>query len=88
MQAMDGGEISISAVGDNGAVHVTVTDSGPGFDAASLDKVRDPFFTTKDTGTGLGLAIVGSILESLGAEFRLGNDADGGARVDMIFPAG
>ncbi len=88
MQAMGGGEISIRAVGDNGAVHVTVSDNGPGFTPESLDKARDPFFTTKDTGTGLGLAIVNSILESHDAEFRIGNNSDGGARVDMIFPAG
>lgn len=89
MQAMHeaegGGIVSISAVGDNGAVHVTVSDTGPGFPAENLDKVRDPFFTTKDTGTGLGLAIVNSIIESHKAQLQIGNSPDGGGRVDMIF---
>jgi len=87
MQAMDGGGmVSIRAVGENGVVHVTIADTGPGFDEENLNKVRDPFFTTKDTGTGLGLAIVNSIMESHKAQFQIGNNADGGGRVDMIIP--
>lgn len=87
MQAMEGGgTVHIRAVGDNGVVHVTVTDTGPGFPEENLTQVRDPFFTTKDTGTGLGLAIVNSIMESHKAQFQIGNNADGGGQVDMIIP--
>ncbi|WP_243544529.1 ATP-binding protein [Pseudodesulfovibrio tunisiensis] len=87
LQAMNGpGAIHITAVRENGNVHVTMLDSGPGFDPEHLEQVRDPFFTTKDSGTGLGLALVSTILESHGASLDLSNNADGGARVDMIFP--
>jgi len=81
------GTVSIRAVQEEGHVHVTVHDTGPGFMPEHLEKVRDPFFTTKDSGTGLGLALVSTIFESHNVEMHLSNDpVDGGARVDIIFP--
>lgn len=87
LQAMkQEGEIFLHAVQTEGKLHVTIQDTGPGFDPDNLEKVRDPFFTTKDEGTGLGLALVATIFESHGAEMHLSNAEDGGARVDIIFP--
>lgn len=86
LQALGGpGTITITALAGDG-VRVTIADTGPGFDPDHLDKVREPFFTTKDTGTGLGLAIVSSILEGHGAKLNLSTGPDGGARVEMVFP--
>ncbi|MCJ2165667.1 MULTISPECIES: ATP-binding protein [unclassified Pseudodesulfovibrio] len=88
LQAMNGpGEISIRAARGEKGLHVTIVDTGPGFTPEHLDQVRDPFFTTKDTGTGLGLALVSTILESHGVDMVLSNAEEGGARVDVIFPA-
>jgi signal transduction histidine kinase len=87
LQAMDGeGQLFISATRDEGRLHITIHDTGPGFDPDHVEEVRDPFFTTKDSGTGLGLALVSTILESHGVEMTLSNAEDGGARVDLIFP--
>jgi hypothetical protein len=66
---------------------LAVRDSGPGFDVANLDKMKDPFFSTKDTGTGLGLAIVTSIVESHGGSVALKNHPEGGAVVELTLPA-
>ena len=70
---------------DNWAV-VEVTDSGPGFDPDTIDKLFEPFFTTKDAGTGLGLPIVRSIIESHGGSVHLSNSEEGGARVEVLLP--
>jgi signal transduction histidine kinase len=87
LQAMgDGGQIFIRAAREEGRLHVTIQDTGPGFSPEHLDQVRDPFFTTKDEGTGLGLALVSTIMESHGITMDLNNAEDGGARVDVIFP--
>jgi signal transduction histidine kinase len=47
-------------------VQVTVKDSGPGIDPNTLDKIFDPFYTTKPHGMGMGLSICRSILQAHG----------------------
>jgi PAS domain S-box-containing protein len=49
---------------DADQVHVTVKDSGPGIDPNTLDKIFDPFYTTKPGGMGMGLSISRSILQA------------------------
>ena len=49
---------------DDGSPIVTVEDSGPGLDAANLDRIFDAFFTTKPGGMGMGLSISTSIVEA------------------------
>jgi PAS domain S-box-containing protein len=47
-------------------VEIAVSDNGPGIAPETLDRIIDPFFTTKETGTGLGLAITHGIVEQHG----------------------
>jgi signal transduction histidine kinase len=51
---------------DADQVQVTVEDSGPGIDPNTLDKIFDPFYTTKPGGMGMGLSISRSILQAHG----------------------
>jgi PAS domain S-box-containing protein len=51
---------------DADQVQVTVEDSGPGLDPNTLDKIFDPFYTTKPGGMGMGLSISRSILQAHG----------------------
>ncbi len=83
-----GASITVDMSEKNGHVVIAVTDSGPGFDLAQIDKYLDPFFTTKDGGTGLGLPIVQSIITSHGGTVEIGNapQSVGGARVIMSLP--
>lgn len=62
-------------------VELTVQDNGPGFSAEMLDKLFEPYVTTKPKGTGLGLAIVKKIVEEHGGMIQAENPADGGATV-------
>jgi len=88
LQAIKGeGRISIAGIREGGHVILTFHDSGCGFDLTNMDKMLDPFFTTKDDGTGLGLAIVNSIITSHGGELLLSNADDGGAIVRLRLPA-
>ncbi|HWR02993.1 MAG TPA: ATP-binding protein [Humidesulfovibrio sp.] len=97
MQAMPQGgtiQVDVRAQQDGDAAEaesgprltLAVRDSGPGFDLKNLDKLKDPFFSTKDTGTGLGLAIVTSIVESHGGAVTLKNHPEGGAVVELTLP--
>jgi signal transduction histidine kinase len=55
-------EETIDLSGGTKAV-IRVSDNGPGIAKAILDKVLQPFFTTKEEGTGLGLSIAARIIE-------------------------
>jgi signal transduction histidine kinase len=66
---------------------IRVVDSGPGFDPAHLDRVFDPYVTSKEKGTGLGLAIVKKIVDEHGGAIWAENSATGGGQVVIRLPA-
>ncbi|MFC3337278.1 sensor histidine kinase [Paracandidimonas soli] len=66
-------------------VRLVVSDNGPGFAPQVLNRVFEPYVTTKATGTGLGLAIVKKIVEEHGGRIDVSNRKDGGARISILF---
>jgi signal transduction histidine kinase len=64
----------------------SVQDSGPGISPDAMDRIFNPFFTTRKTGTGLGLAIVHRIVDAHGGHVRVSNVAGGGARIELCIP--
>jgi signal transduction histidine kinase len=87
MQAMpDGGQIEVTVETADGAAWITIKDEGRGVPPAVMEKIWDPFFTTKEKGTGLGLGIVKNIIETNGGMIRIDNSRKKGARVLIKFP--
>jgi signal transduction histidine kinase len=76
---------------DEGAVRVVVCDNGPGLDEEGLDRIFEPFYTTKgddrEGGSGVGLWLCRQLLREQGGTIRAENRADGGARFVVEFPA-
>jgi signal transduction histidine kinase len=89
LQAVEtGGRVWLSAITQpDGEVIIEVRDDGPGIPDSALDRIFNPFFTTKDTGTGLGLAIVHQIIEAHGGSIRVSNNPQGGANFVVRCPA-
>lgn len=87
----EGGELVVSlrrAPERAGFQEVRIEDTGPGFSAAALGHLFEPFYSEKRTGLGLGLAVARRIVEAHGGHIEAGNRARGGARVTVHLPAG
>jgi len=74
-----------------GAERVTVLeiiDNGPGLPDDAIDRVFDPFYTTKEPGegTGLGLSICARLVEGMGGTIEAENADEGGARFSIRLP--
>lgn len=65
-------------------VVIAVRDTGPGIAADAVDRIFNPFFTTRSAGTGLGLAIVHRIVDAHGGSIEVRND--GGAVFELMLP--
>lgn len=98
-QAMlgEGGSILITArncsiCADSGLqaarwVHMTIKDDGPGIDPEIIDKIFDPYFTTREEGSGLGLAICHSIIQKHGGVLSVQSAEDEGTEFSIKLPA-
>lgn len=70
----------------DGALEMTVTDSGPGFDPDKASSLFNAFYTTKANGMGMGLSICRSILEAHGGRIRASATPGAGATFTVSLP--
>ncbi|HEX6313934.1 MAG TPA: ATP-binding protein [Gemmatimonadaceae bacterium] len=68
-------------------VRLTVSDSGPGVREEDVDRLFDPFYTTRTGGTGLGLAMVHRAVEAHQGAILVDSPESGGARFMIYLPA-
>ncbi|MBU0944846.1 MAG: sensor histidine kinase [Proteobacteria bacterium] len=71
--------------GSEGVTIIRVADTGPGLRPEQMERVFQPFFTTRDLGTGLGLANVKKVMDYQGGSVLARNNPDGGASFSLIF---
>lgn len=76
--------ITIRAIDEH--IEIICEDNGAGFPIDLIDKIMEPYVTTRDKGTGLGLAIVKKTLEDHGGTITLSNREEGGARILITLP--
>ncbi len=83
-------EIRISTLSvrerDGTHIRLTIADNGPGVPKDIMERLFEPYVSTKDKGTGLGLAIVKRIVEEHGGALWVENRGDGGACVTIQLP--
>jgi len=68
-------------------VALVVSDQGEGIAPENLEKIFDPYFTTKETGTGLGLTSVYSIVRKHGGDISVASEPGKGTTFEMLIPA-
>ncbi len=89
VQAMNGrGTLLLTCRRSEWNLIVTVGDSGPGIEAAHIEKVFNPFFTTKDPGkgTGLGLSICHRIVYRMGGRINVKSEKGSGTEFTVNLP--
>jgi signal transduction histidine kinase len=87
MQSMpEGGNIMVEVWANDHVVKVQFQDEGEGIPEDVVEKIWDPFFTTKEKGTGLGLGIVRNIIVAHKGEIRIENRSNKGVNVTVDLP--
>jgi signal transduction histidine kinase len=81
-----GGELTVKSQLQDGQLLFSVSDTGPGLPAGSVDQIFSAFFTTKPQGSGMGLAISRSIVESHGGRLWATANSGGGATFHFTLP--
>ncbi len=89
----DGGVLSVRArpaamPGGESGVAIEIADTGPGVPSEMLDRVGEPYLSTKKGGSGIGIAVVIKIVHDHRGRFELSNVAAGGAVARVLLPAG
>jgi signal transduction histidine kinase len=87
VQAMpQGGELTIGTSKNPGAISISVQDTGEGIARENLEKLFNPFFTTKAKGQGLGLAVCKRILEAQGGKITVKSEVGRGSTFTVEIP--
>jgi len=81
----NGGDLNVTMEKSGTSVIVHVKDNGPGIDSADIEKIFNPFFTTKDTGTGLGLTIASQIMQAHGGYIKVHSTEERGSIFSLYF---
>ncbi|MDD2852074.1 MAG: cache domain-containing protein [Desulfuromonadaceae bacterium] len=83
----DGGVLTVSSeAADATHVRIIFSDNGCGIPPDSLEKIFEPFYTTKTRGTGLGLAITRQIIEQHHGDITIESTVGTGTRVTVTLP--
>ena len=89
IQAMpEGGQLTLSGRNseDGQWIHLSIQDSGTGISAEDIDKLFDPFFSTKEGGVGLGLSITHRIIDQHHWKIEVESDPGNGTLFTVWLP--
>jgi signal transduction histidine kinase len=79
-------KVTIEEKLDGGNLVVVITDCGEGIGRENIERIFDPFFSTKEKGTGLGLAITSKIMIAHGGTIKVKSEPGKGSAFSLYFP--
>jgi two-component system OmpR family sensor kinase len=82
----DGGRIALGLTQENGAIAVSVADTGPGITVDERERIFRPFWSRDGRGTGLGLAIANELAQALGGHIDLETEVGRGSTFELVLP--
>ncbi|ASB89793.1 ATP-binding protein [Bacillus sonorensis] len=82
----DGGKITISSEQEGDFVKISIKDEGGGISQDDLDKLGEPFFSTKKEGTGLGLTVCLNIIGAHNGEMKIDSKLGEGSTFHILLP--
>ncbi len=84
----DRGTIKVKTWAEATTVHASITDSGHGIKGQIINRIYDPFFTTKEVGqgTGLGLSISYTVVKNHDGELKVNSTPGGGTTFEVVLP--
>jgi PAS domain S-box-containing protein len=80
-----GSVVKVSLFGDGGSIGVSISDRGEGIPKKNLDRIFEPFFSTRPNRVGLGLTFVKRVVEEQGGSIRVESRLKKGTTVTLIF---
>jgi len=85
---LQGGWLTIRSVSEDRSILIEIIDSGMGINPENMNKIFEPFYTTKKTGSGLGLSIAKRIVEEHHGTIEIKSEPGKGTTARVILPSG
>ncbi|UFU00430.1 ATP-binding protein [Radiobacillus kanasensis] len=86
IEVMDRGTITVTAKRTGNMALLTIVDEGPGMSQEHIQKIGEPFFTTKEKGTGLGLIICLNIIRNHNGKMKIESELGEGTTFKVSLP--
>ena len=82
----DKGEIRVNLMREEHKMTVEISDTGAGMDQETIERIFEPYFSTKEVGTGLGLSIAKKIIEDHAGRIEASSRSNEGTRIVIYLP--
>ncbi|MBD8031556.1 MULTISPECIES: two-component system sensor histidine kinase NtrB [Solibacillus] len=82
----DGGIITVEVCKDEKDIYISIVDTGCGISPQVLDRIFEPFYTTKTAGTGLGMVIINKIIQDHNGTIKINSQLNVGTEILLSFP--
>jgi len=82
----DGAVVTVTTADDDESTTITVSDTGPPIDEQALQRIFEPFYTTKSDGMGMGLRITKTIVDAHGGSLDVRRNPERGISVALSLP--